>query len=100
MTSKFVLVAYCIGVPVMGANCGGPPYCTFTVVVAMSTSALCGICAIATAWFAWGVPGTDDSTAARGLSVGMLRKSAGRLLVAKVHGPLIPLALNQRPDTR
>jgi hypothetical protein len=82
ITWKDVLVAYVIDVPSIGANWGGPPYTTLTVVVAMFTSALCGIWACATASLASGVPGTEDRTAARGPSDGMFAKSAGRLGVA------------------
>ena len=53
-----------------------------------------------TASLASWVPGTAVLTWAAGLSSGIRAKSAGRSLLAGVHGPSRPGARNQRPATR
>ena len=76
------LTTYCRGVPEIGRNCGEPSNtgenvgpCTRCMV------AVWGIEFSITASCACGVPATATSTTAAG-ELGMLRKSAGRLVLA------------------
>ena len=69
-------------------------------VVVRSIVAWRGILASTIACCAWAVPGTEDITTLRGLSLGISEKSGGRLLLANVQGPSRPADKNQRPDVR
>src|SRR5688572_17655038 len=93
-------MAYCSCVPPIGWNCGAPSYCTLSLACLRSTVAVCGMLLGISASFDSGVFRIDASAPLFGLSGGILAKSAGNLAgVTYVHGPLLPGAVNQRPDT-
>ena len=73
---------------------------TLTVVPLMLIVAWCGTCASSTASSASCVLGTEASTNAMGLDLGIFANSAGRSADAAVHGPLGEGERNQRPATR
>ena len=88
MTGGWELTAYCIAVPWIGANCGGPSYVTSSFAAERLTAAVCGIEFAISASFACGVPGTETSAFARALSGGIFAKSSGSDLAGtNSHGP-------------
>ncbi len=95
------LLMYESGVPWIGEYCGGPsrfgvnfgPFFSGTV-------AVCGIEFSMTATCASGVPATVGSTAPASDDGGIFANPGGNaLLGTKVHGPVMAVLLNQRPDS-
>src|SRR5215469_10700462 len=96
-----MFLAYSIGVPSIGTNIGSPSYWTVTLASERVMVAVWGIELAMSASLASGVPGTDASTVALGLSTGILAKSGGSSFPAtKVQGPANEVLLNQRPEIR
>src|SRR5947209_20413230 len=101
MTAVLVFFAYCIEVPSIGANFASPSYCTVSLASARVIVAVCGIELAINPSSDAGVPGTEASTVALGLSVGIEAKSGGSSSpFTKVQGRFSEALLNQRPEIR
>src|SRR6516225_5839758 len=101
MTGSDELTTYVRDVPAICSYCGGPskfgvnfgPFFSGTV-------AVCGIEFSMTASCAWAVPATVGSTAPASEAGGIFAKSAGSVLLGtKLHGPVICVERNQRPES-
>ena len=100
ITGWLALVAYCMLVPWMGAKVGVPANFTSHCAVVRFSTTVCTSPLFTTASLAALVPGTlaitDESLPPSDFSCA---NSGGNWLTGtKVHGPLVALLLNQRPD--
>src|SRR6516165_662381 len=101
MTAALVFLAEFSDVLSIGSNFASPSYCTVSFASERVMVAVCGIELAINASFACGVPGTDTSTVALGLLVGIFAKSGAiSAALTKAHGPSSVEPLNQRPDIR
>src|SRR6516165_10532180 len=101
MTAALVFLAEFSDVPPIGSNFASPSYCTVSFASERVMVAVCGIEFAINASLACGVPGTDASTVALRLVVGIFAKSGGiSVALTKVHDPSSVGPLNQRPEIR